>query len=551
MMKRRVPAMLMIGAFLVLVGCSGPAQSGSTLNVLRDADFEHLDPARTYPAETIAFERLIYRTLTTYAPVGSGRQGTEVIGDLATGTGTPSNNAKTWTFQLKKGLRLETGETITCDNIKRNIGRSFDPAGPEGAPYMRDFLANVPDGYHGPTKSGDLPDESVACLNDSTIRFQLSQPIPDFPIFATFPYTAPVPLKQLPPQTDSQPTIASGPYRVEEHSPGKEIVLVRNRYWDPDSDSARAADPDRIVFTLGIEPSVIDQRMIADAGNDQSAVMFPTGEPGVQSADLPTIQSSPDLVERMDVSPTPGMKYIMVNTTKIPDIRVREAILHLIDKESILGTLGGAAAGKISNMITPSLVPGHEDYTAFPAPSTGDVNEAKRLLTESGVKLPLELTMVTSDSETDTKIVTAVQEALSRADVKLNVEAMPSSQYFTTIADPSKTPELIQYGWSNSVGMRGTLPVLFCGCQFTGTGNKNHSQLKNSKVDSLIKAAQVEPHLSKANSLWAQAEHEILDSAAVIPLLQVKQILMHGSNVDNASIHPIYGYYDLANIRLK
>ena len=46
-------------------------------------------------------------------------------------------------------------------------------------------------------------------------------------------------------------------------------MLVRNDNWDPETDDYRPAHPDRIVVKFGLDTTVIDQRLIQDAGEDK------------------------------------------------------------------------------------------------------------------------------------------------------------------------------------------------------------------------------------------------------------------------------------------
>ncbi|MDQ6874412.1 MAG: ABC transporter substrate-binding protein, partial [Actinomycetota bacterium] len=99
---------------------------GGTINLLESGDFEHLDPARNYVNDSLDFSRLIYRSLTTFKAV-PGLAGTEVVGDLATDTGTPSDGGKTWKFTLRSGLKYEDGSAITAQDVKYGVERAFDP----------------------------------------------------------------------------------------------------------------------------------------------------------------------------------------------------------------------------------------------------------------------------------------------------------------------------------------------------------------------------------------------------------------------------------------
>src|SRR5690349_16469698 len=112
----------LIASVLVAAACSSsgsPSSSsafdpkncrGGTLYVLgqADANGEHLDPARIYSSGGGAVTSMIFRTLTTRHRV-PGVAGTEVVPDLATDKGTPSDDAKTWTYHLKDGLKFDDG----------------------------------------------------------------------------------------------------------------------------------------------------------------------------------------------------------------------------------------------------------------------------------------------------------------------------------------------------------------------------------------------------------------------------------------------------------
>src|SRR5690349_16651777 len=117
---------MVVSAALALTACGGSrngakgdsagpgskAVQGGTVQVLANAAFSHLDPARGFDGGVNNFYRLIYRTLTTQG-AAPGAEGTKIVPDLATDTGKSSNGGKTWTFTLKDGVFFETGAPIT------------------------------------------------------------------------------------------------------------------------------------------------------------------------------------------------------------------------------------------------------------------------------------------------------------------------------------------------------------------------------------------------------------------------------------------------------
>ena len=90
------------------------------MQVLQNAAYSHLDPARGFDGGVNNFYRLIYRTLTTQG-AAPGAEGTKIVPDLATDTGKPSDGGKTWTFTLKDGLFFETGAPITSADVKWGV----------------------------------------------------------------------------------------------------------------------------------------------------------------------------------------------------------------------------------------------------------------------------------------------------------------------------------------------------------------------------------------------------------------------------------------------
>src|SRR5262249_47500772 len=141
-----------------------------------------LDPQKTYSAIDMDVLRLTTRTLTTYRAV-PGQAGSEVVPDLATDTGRPSENNTVWRFTLKPNVKWEGGEPVTCSQVKYGIERRFSPLLRGGATYPMDYLKPNDKPYQGPWLNGDNDGkglESIQCLDERNIQFTLQRPIADF-----------------------------------------------------------------------------------------------------------------------------------------------------------------------------------------------------------------------------------------------------------------------------------------------------------------------------------------------------------------------------------
>lgn len=355
-------------------------KSGGTLTVLYTQDFAHLDPQRNYVMFAMDFgTRLLYRTLTTYA-AKPGQAGTEVVPDMATGTGKTSDNGKTWTFHLKPGLKFEDGSPITSADVKYGVERSFAPELPEGPGYARTMLEGG-DEYEGPYKDKDGLD-SIEAPDAQTIVFHLKEPSMDWPKITTLPTFAPVPkAKDTGVNYDNRP-FSSGPYKVESYDRGQRLALVRNPHWSKATDHVRQANPDKIVVDEGLAQTTIDQRLIADQGKDQRAVTLYSVAP----ASMPRILTRPDVKKRFISATSMCTRFLAMNTSKPPfdDPKVRQAMQYAVDKEAYRTAHGGSGVGELAGSYLPPTLTGGKAQNVYQAPPNGDPAKSKQLLAAAG-----------------------------------------------------------------------------------------------------------------------------------------------------------------------
>ena len=184
-------------AALALAACGGGSSSsgsgggepakGGTLYYLTNAEqFDQIDPQRIYTGEDLAFfNGTIYRTLTAYKFSPDAAEGTSIVGDLATDTGTATNGGKTWEFTIRDGATFQDGSPVTCADVAYGTSRTFATDVITGGPTYAISMLDIPtleDGssaYKGPyTGEGqELFDKAVTCSADGkTITFNLSRP---------------------------------------------------------------------------------------------------------------------------------------------------------------------------------------------------------------------------------------------------------------------------------------------------------------------------------------------------------------------------------------
>ncbi|MBA8807520.1 ABC transporter substrate-binding protein [Promicromonospora sukumoe] len=562
-LHRITTAAVAVAATLALAACGGGSQDasssggggfeaepaeGGTVQVLQNADFSYLDPARGWDGGVNNFYRLVYRQLTTSAP-GSAENPTEIVPDLAESLGEVSDDGLTWTYTLKDGLKFDNGDPITSAEVKFGISRAWDPEIGIGSPYLKQVI-DAPEDYEGPYKTGDLP--TVETPDEKTIVFHLKEPFPEFDAVLSQVNATPFPEGSGEGDEFIHEIIASGPYKLAEYVPGSTIKLERNENWDAATDEVRAAKPDGWEFTIGLDPATIDERLIAGQGADVNAI---SGT--VQPATLPRLQT-PQLQDRTLQLPGICTTYMGLNTTKEPldDVRVRQAISYAIDRNAIVNASGGTQLGEPSTTILPSSVAGHKDFDLYPsADGTGDVEAAQALLDEAGLSDGFTLTLDIRAQESMQAQGEAVQQALERIGITVELNLIDTATYYETIGTPSQQHDAAITGWCPDWASSAAtfIPPLFDGRNIYEKGNSNLAQLNDEDVNTRIDEIKAMTDIDAANVQWGDLDEEIVGLAPVVPLMVAKTVSLPGENVTGlySSANAATGGIDYVGVGLK
>ncbi|MCZ2524191.1 ABC transporter substrate-binding protein [Streptomyces sp. HB2AG] len=526
----------------------GTPKKGGTLTVLSNQDFGHLDPARNWVMPTMDFgTRLLYRTLTTFK-AAPGKRGSELAPDLATDLGRPSDGGRTWTFTLKPGLKYEDGTPIRARDIKYNVERSFAPDLVGGPDYAQRYLDGT-EGYTGPLKGEHL--KSIRTPDDRTIVFSLRRPVAEFSYTVTLPTFSPVPKsREKGVQYDLRP-FSSGPYRIESYARGKKLVLVRNPHWDPATDTVRKAYPDRIVVQQGLKGGQIDDRVIASAGADASAVEWSDMQP----ASIAKVLPRPEVRKRLSAEQTGCTDMLALNTSRPPfdNLKLRQAMQYAVDKSAQVTAAGGPALNDVATgYLPPALTGGRAADSPYGTSPTGDVKKAGKLLAEGGKPDGFSTTITVSTG--DKTRAEALQQSLSRVGVRLRIQSVDPSVYYDTIGDTENAPDMAISGWCPDYPSGSTfLPFVFDGRTIKEKGNQgNVSQFRDEAVQKRMDEIAAMSDAESADKAWIDLDSVVLRKSPAVPLLWKRKPLLVGDNVAGAFGHPAWtGQFDFAVIGLK
>ncbi|WP_163513736.1 ABC transporter substrate-binding protein [Fodinicola acaciae] len=527
-------------------GGNGQIKRGGTITILMQQDFEHLDPARSYVGQQISTGRLYAPTLTTFK-TAPGVAGNDVVSDSATDTGTHNADFTQWSFTVRDGLKWQDGKDVTCEDFKYGVERSFSDLLTDGTQYNRQYLAGG-DKYKGIYEQPQgLP--SVTC-NGKTITYKLSKPVTDFNYTVTMPTFAAV-RKDKDTKTKYDTSFFSyGPYQIQNYTRDQQLVLVRNKYWDQSKDTVRKNYPDTFKFVFGVDENVITDRLIQDRGADQGAV---SSGVFVSAQQAPQVLQDPKLKARTVSGLTQYVYYVWINTTKIKDLKCRQAYEYSIDKTTYLTAFGGPTFGQPATGIISPTLKAHKDFDLYGTKTQpqGDPAKAKQLLAQSP-SCPRNITYdYRTNNAQDDKAAAAIKAAFARSGITVTANPIKRSEYYATIGKPALQHEIGFGSWGADWPSGSTvIPPLFDPRQIVPAGNQVFSQLNDPAITAGMDAAAKMSDQNQAQKAWGDLDESIQKQAATIPLRYLKTLLLHGSKVSGAFLDTNYAEINICSIGL-
>ena len=199
------------------------------------------------------------------------------------------------------------------------------------------------------------------------------------------------------------------------------------------------------------------------------------------------------------------------------DPKVRQAMYLAIDEDTIIKNIMNGCAFEMNSIIPENYV----GYTPVEREKY-DPEKAKQLLAEAGYPDGFEVTLDASNDRymNDEQIAQAVAGFLEKVGIKVNLNLMPKSNFFTYIKPAENKSMLLQTGWADASGDGLSLlhDMLRTYDRESGQGTVNRGHYSNAEVDALISEAFNEFDDARRGELVAKAEKIARDDYAYIPL---------------------------------
>ena len=327
--------------------------------------------------------------LLTYRKTG-GAAGLEVVPDLAVSMPAISDRGRTYTFQLRKGIRYSNGAPVRASDFRFSVERQLQPdaLSRQSRGYYQDIFFASLLGYdacrHGPPPCS-LARAIVANNSTGTITIHLSHADPALPQKLATSFGDFVPPGSPAPDS-GEPVPATGPYMIARtvENPTS-VLLVRNPHFHQwSADAQPDGYPDRILWTNEAPGKAID------AIEDGSADAFIESPPVNRLDELRTRYAT--LAHTYSVL---SSSFVSLNTRTAPfnQLKARVAVNLAIDRGHVVDLTGGPQTSAPSCQVLPPGMFGYTPYCPYTANHTAsdawtapDLARAEQLVRDSGTR---------------------------------------------------------------------------------------------------------------------------------------------------------------------
>jgi peptide/nickel transport system substrate-binding protein len=269
---------------------------------------------------------------------------------------TVSPDARTFTFELRRGVRFHNGEPFSAETVKYAFERA---AAADSTNKDKQTFAAI---------------EAIRVTDPHVVAIRLKGSNPDF-LFNVGLSTAVI-VEPKSAATNATNPVGTGPYRVENWVRGSSLTLAK---WPEYRDASK------------IRMSRVTWRFISDPAAPIAAILAGDVDamPRITGRAIDAVKG--DARFGVQVGGSRAKTILAINSKKklLDDVRVRRAIAMAIDRKAVIV---GAADG-FGVPIGSHYVPGAFGYVDTTGINPFDPAKARALLAEAGVKAPLELTL--------------------------------------------------------------------------------------------------------------------------------------------------------------
>lgn len=481
---------------------------GGTLNVGKGIVLSTLDPTKANARDSD------YDVLCQiYEPLIRSDESGNLVPGLANSWDVVDDN--TIVFHLRDDVLFHDGTKFDAKAVKANF--DYYMAESTGAIFATE-LAEVKD---------------VEVVDDKTVQVNLSKPSANFLTDLTNYSGLMIAPSALEKGADYLATHAcgTGPFQVEEYSEGVSITLTANKnYYILGNDGKPLPYVDK-VFVSMLTDQTTKVNSLMSGGVDVTDYLGTTS--------IETLEKTSGFhLQRISTSDVYCL-FCNVEDKVLSNKKVRQALAYAVNGDELAVALTRNYGFKSIWACDPEQW-FYDDKT----PYSYDVEKAKSLLSEAGFADGLTLKMQCISREPDNTIMQVLQQQLSKAGIKLELESMERTKWVSIWT----TEHTGQLGLAKM-----TVPRVDAYVQLNtnmgATSANNYSQYQGEKFNGLLQSLRVTYDTEKQKAILKEAQAAYLEDCATVFMYQMPRYDAYSDRVQNFGTYAL-GPWNLAEMWL-
>lgn len=485
---------------LLLFGLSGGLQAGDTLRATLNSSLNQLYPAKATRGEEYVYNVLVFSGLTQID------EDLNITGDLAERWDT-SDDLKTWTFYLRKGVKFHHGKELTAEDVIKTFELIGDPnTGSRAASHAKLIeRMEAPDNY--------------------TVRFHLKIPYAGWANLMIERQLKIVPSDRVDKLT-TEPS-GTGPFMLKEFIPEDKLVLVKN----PNYYVKGQPKLDGVVFRF--MPEDASRVAALEAGDIDLTWNLPYEA-------LDKLKNNKSIV--VDGVPTSSWEGFVLHNKKKPftDVRVRKAFNLAIDKQKLADFAVFGHGLATHSPISPRHPYFNKDISLAP-----NIEEAKRLLVEAGYPKGMKIKLfIPIGRPVRERNGVAIQQMLKAIGVNAEIQRVPYSHWSATVS--GKAPFYTDGYFTRPTIDTSTYPWYHS----HGSWNTRMWNYNNPEVDKILGKARATNDPEELKKLYQEFQRLVVESPSGIVMYVKNFVNAYNKKVKGFRTHP-YLWLDLRNASIE